>query len=44
VQDMARAADVCIELLQLWTTSAQSTGHGKPGADRVTPSPVDWVG
>jgi len=42
VQDMARATDMCIELVQIWTTSARNTGHGKPGAER--PTPVDWVG
>jgi len=44
VQDMARATDMCIELVQLWATSARGAAQGKPASERRIPSPVDWVG
>jgi tripeptide aminopeptidase len=44
VQDMARSADLCIELVQLWATSAREIGHRKPAPERLAASPVDWVG
>ncbi len=43
VQDMARAADMCIELVQAWT-SPRAAGQAKPASARPGQSPVDWVG
>src|SRR6476646_6754649 len=37
VQDMARATDMCIELVQLWATSARGAVQGKPASERRIP-------
>jgi tripeptide aminopeptidase len=44
VQDMARAAEMCVELLQLWTTSVRGTGQENTASERLAQSPIDLVG
>jgi tripeptide aminopeptidase len=47
VQDMSRAAEMCIALAGLWAQTAMVAGASHVGAlegSRVTESPVDWTG
>ncbi len=44
VQEMARAADMCVELVQLWATSTDARGEGTRPSRQQTQAPLDWVG
>jgi tripeptide aminopeptidase len=47
LQDMARATEMCIRLVQLWSGAAKPALAEEQVGDRyaaATGSPVDWVG